>query len=101
MARSALVVVLTFVSGTALAHSWYDQICCSDSDCAPIPTEAVHVVPGGYEVTLRPGDHPYATRANSYFIREEDARPSQDGGYHACLHPPDTMRCFYRPFPSG
>jgi hypothetical protein len=53
------------------AHSWYDQYCCNDGDCAPIK---VQIHPGGY--MLPNGE---IVPWNSPSIRR-----SQDGRFHLC-----------------
>jgi hypothetical protein len=86
----------------ASAHSFYDPYCCNDKDCAPIKTAHVKPVAGGYLVRLRPEDHVGLSKAvgvREYLVPYADAKPSPDGGFHACILPymPDTMRCFYAP----
>ena len=110
--------LLSAASSGATAHSapsgWrYDGTCCSavtpdehTGDCAPIPASAVEEVPGGYVVTLRPGDHPLVTVEHRFEVpfnrpmteggREPAIRPSGDERWHACLYPTeDTLRCLY------
>lgn len=93
---------LAVMMGVALAHSFYEAFCCSGNsvtgDCQPIPDEAVKPIPGGFQITLRPGDHPLVTRLHVFQIEASKARPSPDGRHHACLYPTeDTLRCFYTP----
>ena len=91
----------------------YDGTCCSAAepiahtgDCAPIPDEAVRIVPGGFVVTLRPGDHPLVTVEHTWEVpydrpmhagsREPAVRPSGDEHWHACLYPNESvLRCLY------
>lgn len=115
--RGALLALM--LSATAAwSHSspqgWrYDGTCCSavepsahTGDCAPIPESAVRVVPGGYQVTLRPGDHPLVTVEHTWFVphdrpmhpasTEPAVRPSGDSDWHACLYPNESvLRCLY------
>jgi hypothetical protein len=85
------------------ASGWtYDQFCCNgnnhNGDCQMIPATAVRIVQGGYQVTLRPGDHRLATRRHIFRLPQDAARRSKDGEYHLCLYPTeDTPRCFYAP----
>jgi len=68
------------------AHDWYSPYCCSGKDCAPAK---VHINRDG-SVTAR----------NQYGIGRffpKDFKPSQDGRYHACIHPTLGPRCLYVP----
>ena len=88
---------------TATTPPWtYDAICCrgvgEHGDCQDIPASAVHPVPGGYSITLRPGDHRLVTKPQNYSIPEAKTRRSPDGRYHACLYPNEAhLQCFYAP----
>ena len=107
-ALSALYVLL-FVVG-AFAHDApsgmrYDAWCCNGNahsgDCQPIPSSSVKVVAGGYQITLRPGDHWMVTKEHRFQKPQTETRWSTDGQYHACLYPNETnLRCFYAP-PTG
>lgn len=77
----AILTILVFTV-PAQAHSWYPWACCHDKDCHPT---AAKVVPGGY---LLP---------DGRFIKEEAARPSQDGGFHICETPQHVLLCFFAP----
>ena len=84
----------------AYPHSWYDGWCCNGNgtsgDCQPIPASSVKPVEGGWQVTLRPGDHHMVTKMHTYFMPYSKARISQDDDYHACLFPDEnTLRCLY------
>jgi hypothetical protein len=114
----ALVVLLVVVSARMLFaqdhdHGLYHKACCSpadvttgEGDCDPIPASAVRTVPGGFEVTLRPGDHPNVTREHTWFVTYEDlmvagskmtkVQLSKNEEWHVCLYPnEDTLRCLY------
>lgn len=69
----------------AFAHSWYDPSCCSGQDCAPIPSIAVTAGEGGWRVRLRVGDHPLVTGPIDVTVPYDEALPSQDGAFHACI----------------
>lgn len=104
------VGVVLFLTLPALPHQaptdmLYDSWCCNgtriNGDCEPIPAESVRVVPGGYQITLRPGDHHLVTTEHTFTKAQAETRPSTDGQYHACLYPTEnTLRCFYAPPPS-
>lgn len=87
----------------AMSHKWeYDADCCNgnavEGDCQEIPASAVKVVDGGYEITLRPGDHRLVTVPHTWTKATKEARWSKDENYHACLWPNEaTLRCFYAP----
>jgi hypothetical protein len=99
MTRSFLIMMLMLCgSVSAAAHSWYDPVCCSERDCAPIPYEAVEITDDGYLVTLRAGDHLMVSSTVVHVVAYADVLKSQDGEYHACLFPnQNVMRCFYAP----
>lgn len=92
---------------SAMAHDapmqWkYDAWCCKGGtetgDCAQIRTDAVRIVNGGFEITLKPGDHPKVTKAHTFRVEQGHARQSKDEFYHVCLYPTeDKLRCFYSP----
>ena len=108
-----LGLLLALVCAPALAHDakptamqplgWkYDAVCCHgshiDGDCQAISDETVTPIPGGYRITLRPGDHRLVTKPHVYEIKQEKVRESPDGAYHACLYPTeDRLQCFYAP----
>ena len=90
----ALIVWLILATG-AEAHDWYEPVCCSDTDCAPIPDSAVREGPNGYEVTLQPGQHPMVKEPLSYVVPYDKVRQSPDGKYHACITATGYRPCFY------
>jgi hypothetical protein len=114
----AALALALMAASPAGAHSspqgWrYGGTCCSSveprshqGDCAPIPDSAVEEIPGGYRVTVRPGDHPLVTREHTWDVpfdrpmapgsAQPAVRPSGDSNWHICLHPnEDTLRCLY------
>ena len=102
------LVLFSFLgAGVAQAHEAqsgmvYEPFCCNGDantgDCFQIPSETVKAGPDGYQVTLRPGDHPLVTAQQSWVVPYKDARPATDGAFHACLYPKETdMRCLYAP----
>lgn len=102
-----LLLASFLISTSAMAHEapmdWqYDGWCCKGGtqtgDCAQIKTEAVTVIPGGYQITLKPGDHPLVTRVHVFQVEQAKARQSKDEFYHVCLYPSeDHLRCLYAP----
>lgn len=105
--RIALLLLLAGAAFPAVAHEAqtgmvYEPFCCNGDantgDCFQIPSETVKAGPDGYQVTLRPGDHPLVTAPQSWIVPYKDARPATDGAFHACLFPKETdMRCLYAP----
>lgn len=104
MRQYLILAAIVLSTATAAAHSFYDGYCCQGNaegtmgDCAPIPKEAVKVVPGGYQITLLPGMHRKVTEPQTYFFEYAKARWSKDERYHACIYPTQKiLRCFYHP----
>ncbi|PDT41272.1 MULTISPECIES: hypothetical protein [Sinorhizobium] len=104
IAIALLSVVLVLPSDAHQAGGgWaYPPACCKANDlggdCAAIPASDVSKARRGFSVTLRPGDHPLATRSHWFFIPYGDEIPSGDGDYHICLHPTeDDLNCFFAP----
>ncbi len=106
--RLALILVsITVYAFTVEAHDahsgWsYDLYCCNGDghtgDCQEIPSSSVRIVPGGYQLTLAPGDHRLITRKHIFKFPQSTTRRSQDSEYHLCLFPDEnTPRCFYAP----
>ena len=86
--------------GAAWPHSWYDASCCSGVDCHPIPVQGVRVTPGGWEVTIEAGAHPFVKEKRTEFLPWDDPRirRSLDGDFHACVTPVmGRFLCFYTP----
>lgn len=113
MIRYAILAALV-LSAPAMAHDamptaaqpegWrYDAVCCQQAtansgDCQDIPATSVKPIPGGYQITLRPGDHHMVTRLHVFQFSQAETRESPDGRYHACLYPSeDNLHCFYAP----
>ena len=99
-----LSMVLVVPSDAHQAGSaWtYPLACCRGKDlggdCDAIPAAGVRKGTRGFSVTLRPGDHPLATRNHWFFIPYGNEIPSGDGDYHICLHPTeDNVNCFFAP----
>jgi len=75
---------------------WYDILCCSGRDCAPITTRNVDIGPAGIKVTLRPEDHDMVTKEiTTLFAWDDDRlRESEDFDFHACVR---DMAAYTRP----
>lgn len=67
----------------------YPIECCSNADCAELPSSRVKNVSTGY---LIDGKH---------LVPFKDARQSPDGLFHACFPTPDNLRCFFAPPPGA
>ncbi len=78
-----LAMAMLAVTTAASAHSWYDQGCCSDQDCHPIPPDQVQMTPAGY-------------RVNGTVVPYSSARPSLDRDFHICIYA-GQVRCLYAP----
>ena len=83
MGKGALVATFLVVSTGAWAHSWYEQVCCSDQDCFPVPSEEVKIMPDGYHV-------------RGFVVPYNKVRVSLDKDYHLCVYN-GSFRCFYAP----
>lgn len=106
---SLIVAVIMALVGIALglAHESpggmaYDPLCCNgdgtNGDCAPVPSIGVKATPEGWQVSLKPGDHPLVTAPHEWLIPYSETREATDGQFHACLWPDETtLRCFYAP----
>lgn len=95
MMRPALFVLALIASAPASAHSWYTgiknadgQLCCSGSDCAPLPAGDVTEVEGGYY-----------THTYDQVVPFSRVQPSPDGDFHACFWG-GRIRCFFGPVSS-
>jgi len=82
----------------------YPPDCCQGTradgtgDCDPIPSSSVREIPGGWVITIGPGDHPLATKKHVFVKKYGEERRSTDGAYHICLWPDEnTARCFLSP----
>jgi hypothetical protein len=42
-----LAAAVMLLNGAAVAHSWYDESCCHDRDCRPIPCEQIEKLADG------------------------------------------------------
>jgi len=66
------IASLIFIN-QGIAHDWYPAACCSGSDCAPIPCEAI--IEHGRELVYR-----------GLTFSGDMIKNSQDHQCHACIH---------------
>lgn len=97
-------MVLVGTRGEAWPHEWYPAICCNGNahsgDCQAISSKTVQAIPGGYRVTLVPGDHRLVTKPHVYDVPQAKVRDSEDGQFHICLYPDENNnQCFFAPPP--
>ena len=105
MRHALTIAALVAMCGPALGHGWYSGTtsreglnCCNTVDCQPIAPHTVEEVRGGFQVTLKPGEHLMVSRPVSHFVPYRDMQHSPDGKWHVCLFPnQDTVRCFFGP----
>lgn len=71
----AVLGLLAFTHG-ALAHSWYPMNCCSGTDCAPVPCEAINEKAHG------------VMSWNGWQYDPTQIKISQDTQCHACHYGP-------------
>jgi hypothetical protein len=109
--RSLLTTLFVLSVSPAFAHMApsgmkYDAYCCQGTevhgDCAPIPSSDVRATPDGWVITIRPGDHPMATKVHVFTKEYGSEHHSTDGQYHLCLFPNENnVQCFYAPPPNS
>lgn len=80
----------------AHAHGWYPLRCCSGKDCAFVRAQNVKEGPNGYEVIVRPGEHPMVTKETlSFIVPYRQAESSPDNEYHICINGTGKLLCFF------
>jgi hypothetical protein len=67
-----------------LVHSWYDESCCHDKDCHPVPCAQIEKIGQGWQ--WRDGNQ-------RHWFPPDRLKLSQDGHCHVCVSP--------RTIPSG
>lgn len=77
----SLLLILA-ASHVVPTHSFYDPVCCSDNDCAPIASQRVTERGNGYAV-------------DGTAIPQNLLRQSPDGQYHLCQPKGGAVRCLY------
>ncbi len=73
--RTALTLMLALLATAASAHSWYDQQCCGERDCRPVPCEQL--------VEDNNGSWLYIPTGNRFDSLQ--VKPSQDRHCHVCI----------------
>mgnify|MGYP001544802007 CR=1 FL=1 len=94
----ALIMLIFILAVTlsipAKAHSWYDQECCNDQDCAP--AKQVTEVHNGWKVIDSKGAEHFVPRYGGPRIK-----PSRDEKYHICVNEDEIgypyVLCLYIP----
>jgi hypothetical protein len=98
--------ILLALAGGASAHDapsgWtYPPSCCNGGDCGQVPHGRVKPAPGGWRVTLSPGDNPMVTDKTgpvTVIIPADRTQLSPDREFHICLWPTHRdVRCFWAP----
>jgi hypothetical protein len=113
LSRRTLIALLSLTfSAPAVAHEspisgWkYDTECCGGNptsefiinDCAPVDENTITEVSGGFQLNLKPGDHPMVTKAPvSELIPYNDRRVRKSGDWrkHVCVSPMGHVYCVY------
>ena len=85
---AAFLCLIKAAGGHDAPRGWsYDQECCSDRDCAPIPAKGIQALPDG-SYMLPTGE----------VVGKEKIKRSQDEEYHLCRLPGGThIFCLYVP----
>ena len=78
-----------------LVHSWYDENCCQEKDCHPVPCEQIEKLREGW--LWRDA----ATKQSHLFPRDR-LKASHDEACHVCVSPGTTPSgiCIYLPLPA-
>ena len=75
-----------------LVHSWYNEKCCHDKDCHPVPFEEIEKISDGW--LWRD-----AATKQRYWFSHDRLRTSHDDACHVCISPmtiPSGI-CLYLP----
>ncbi len=65
----------------------YPVECCSDTqDCQTISGSDVTSDEDGYIVTLAPGEHRHAPEGGTFYMLDNQIKPSGDDNFHVCIH---------------
>ena len=78
-----------------LVHSWYDDKCCHDQDCRPVPCEEIEKISDGWLWRDR------ATEQRHWFPHDR-LKASHDDACHVCVSPKTIPSgiCIYLPLPA-
>ncbi|PZU93106.1 MAG: hypothetical protein DI527_07610 [Chelatococcus sp.] len=83
----------------AMSGWHYPAVCCSDRDCAEVPSAAIEETLDGYVVTVAPGRHPMwpITKPGplKLAIPYLDSQLSPDGRFHLCIDGTGKLLCFF------
>ncbi|MDO9415848.1 hypothetical protein [Pararhizobium sp.] len=94
VAVAGLLALVLLRSQPALAHSFYDMLCCSDKDCTPIADDEVKITKNGWFIRRTGETIPYYPNSR--------LRHSPDGRFHRCtisgdFSPTGHTLCLYVP----
>jgi hypothetical protein len=96
LATAVLAAIFAFEAqspaAVTLIHSWYDDKCCHDKDCRPVPCEEIEKISDGW--LWRDG----ATKQRHWFPHDR-LKASHDDACHVCVSPkmiPSGI-CIYLP----
>ena len=78
-----------------LVHSWYDEKCCQEKDCHPVPCEQIEKLREGW--LWRD-----AATKQSHLFPKDRLKASHDEACHVCVSPETTPSgiCLYVPLPA-
>lgn len=78
-----------------LVHSWYDDKCCHDKDCRPVPCEEIEKISDGWLWRDR------ATEQRHWFPHDR-LKASHDDACHVCVSSKTIPSgiCIYLPLPA-
>ena len=78
-----------------LVHSWYDEKCCHDKDCLPVPCEEIEKISDGWLWRDK------ATKQR-YWFPHDRLKASHDDACHVCVSPQTIPGgiCIYLPLPA-
>jgi hypothetical protein len=90
-----LAAAVMLLNGDAAAHSWYDESCCHDRDCHPIPCEQIEKLGDGWVWRDMATKHPY-------WFPHDRLKASRDNACHVCVSPKTVPGgiCLYVPLPA-
>lgn len=101
MAMAAFLGMMLPAHAHTAASGWaYDMSCCSTQDCTAVPDGRVTAGPDGWQVSLQPGDHPFAPDGMSVVVPYADKRNrvSGDDLFHICIgRITRNILCVYAP----
>lgn len=96
MWAAGIIIAAWLLVGTGWAHEWYPLRCCSGTDCSSVRAQNVKEGPNGYEVIVRPGEHPMVTKETlTFLVPYKQAESSPDNEYHICINGTGKLLCFF------